>query len=156
VPPLRERLEDIPALVWAFVDEFAQSFGKTFDSIPADCLRELQRYPWPGNVRELRNVVERAVIVATGRQLVVWPPRTKERLAPQTVAGSAGSLGSLASMTLSELQGDHIRAVLDSTNWRVRGAGGAAERLGMKPTTLESRMARLGIVRKSGARLATA
>jgi transcriptional regulator with GAF, ATPase, and Fis domain len=139
VPPLRDRVEDLPALVWTFVDEFSRSFGKTIDSIPKECLRELQRYPWPGNVRELRNVVERAVIVATGRQLIVWPPRTEQRPIPQ------------AAMTLSALESEHIRAVLDSTNWRVRGVGGAAERLGLKPTTLESRMARLGIARKQAA-----
>jgi formate hydrogenlyase transcriptional activator len=143
VPPLRDRVEDIPALVWTFVDEFSRSFGKTIDSIPRECLRELQRYPWPGNVRELRNVVERAAIVATGRQLVVWPPRIEQRPMPQ------------GAMTLSALEGEHIRAVLESTNWRVRGVGGAAERLGMKPTTLESRMARLGIIRKNTAGLAT-
>jgi transcriptional regulator with GAF, ATPase, and Fis domain len=136
VPPLRERVEDIPSLVWNFVEEFSRSFGRTIDSIPKDCIRELQRYPWPGNVRELRNVVERAVIVATGRQLVVWPPRVDQRPVPR------------AAMTLCALEGDHIQAVLDSTNWRIRGAGGAAERLGLKPTTLESRMARLGITRK--------
>src|SRR4030095_16830681 len=136
VPPLRECVEDIPALVWSFVDEFSRSFGKTIDSIPKDCMRELQRYPWPGNVRELRNVIERAIIVATGRQLVVWPPRAEQRPMPQ------------AAMTLCALEGEHIRAVLESTNWRVRGVGGAAERLGLKPTTLESRMARLGITRK--------
>jgi len=136
VPPLRERVEDIPALVWAFIDEFSRSFGKTIESISKESLRELQRYPWPGNVRELRNVIERAVIVATGRQLVVGAPRLGERPIPQTA------------MTLTELEVEHIRAVLESTNWRVRGSGGAAERLGLKPTTLESRMARLGIARK--------
>ncbi len=136
VPPLRDRAEDIPALVWSFVDEFSRSFGKTIDSISQDCLRELQRYAWPGNVRELRNVIERAVIIANGRQLVVWPPRVEQRSVPQ------------AAMTLSALEGEHIRAVLESANWRVRGVGGAAERLGLKPTTLESRMARLGITRK--------
>ena len=137
VPPLRDRVEDIPALVWTFVDEFARSFGRTIDSIPKDCMRELQRYPWPGNVRELRNVIERAVIVSTGRQLVAWPPRACQTPMPQT------------GRTLCELESEHIRAVLESTNWRVRGAGGAADRLGLKPTTLESRMARLGIVRKN-------
>jgi formate hydrogenlyase transcriptional activator len=74
VPPLRERLADIPALVWSFADEFSQAFGKTIDSIPKDCLDALQRYSWPGNVRELRNIIERAVILTSGRQLVVWPP----------------------------------------------------------------------------------
>jgi transcriptional regulator with GAF, ATPase, and Fis domain len=97
--------------------------------------RDLQRYQWPGNVRELRNVIERAVILATGRQLVVAAPQAGHRPMPQTA------------MTLSQLEVEHIRAVLTSTGWRVRGSGGAAERLGLKPTTLESRMARLGIAR---------
>jgi len=98
-------------------------------------MRALERYPWPGNVRELRNVVERAVIVATGRQLAIPAPHSAMPV-PQTA------------MKLSELEAEHIRAVLDGTSWRVRGPGGAAQRLGLKPTTLESRMARLGIVRK--------
>ena len=136
VPPLRERVEDIPALVWTFIDEFSRSFGKTIESISKESLRELERYPWPGNVRELRNVIERAVIVATGPQLVVAIPRLGERPMPQTA------------MTLIELEVEHIRAVLNSTGWRVRGSGGAAERLGIKPTTLESRMARFGIARQ--------
>ena len=136
VPPLRERLEDIPGLVWSFIDEFSTLFGKGIESISAESMRDLQRYPWPGNVRELRNVIERAVIIATGRQLIVPTPRAAGLPLPQTA------------MTLSELEADHIRAVLDGTNWRVRGPGGAAERLGLKPTTLESRMARLGIARK--------
>jgi transcriptional regulator with GAF, ATPase, and Fis domain len=135
VPPLRERPEDIPGLVWSFIDEFSRLFGKSIDSISKDSLRDLQRYAWPGNVRELRNVIERAVIIATGRQLVVSAPRLPNRPVPKTA------------MTLSALEVEHIRSVLDMTNWRVRGAGGAAERLGLKPTTLESRMARLGITR---------
>jgi formate hydrogenlyase transcriptional activator len=136
VPPLRERIEDISGLVWSFVDEFSRLFGKTIESISATSMRELQRYSWPGNVRELRNVIERAVILATGRQLVVPAPRAAGLPMPATA------------MTLSDLEAEHIRAVLDSTGWRVRGPGGAAERLGLKPTTLESRMARLGIERK--------
>ena len=128
VPPLRERVEDIPALAWTFVDEFARSFGKTIKSISEESLRDLQRYPWPGNVRELRNVIERAVILATGPELVVAAPRLDDRRMPRNA------------MTLTELEVSHIRAVLTSTNWRVRGSGGAAERLGLKPTTLESRM----------------
>jgi transcriptional regulator with GAF, ATPase, and Fis domain len=134
VPPLRERIEDIPGLVWSFVDEFSRAFGKTIDSISKTNMRELESYRWPGNVRELRNVIERAVILSTGRQLVVPVPRQFSRV-PQTA------------MTLEALEIEHIRKVLESTNWRVRGVGGAAERLGLKPTTLESRMARLGITR---------
>src|SRR6185436_12950230 len=136
VPPLRERLEDIPGLVWAFIDEFSKSFGKPIASISKESLRDLQRYSWPGNVRELRNIIERAVIVANGPQLELSAPKPLVR-APQTA------------MTLVDLEVEHIRAVLESTNWRVRGTAGAAERLGLKPTTLESRMARFGIKRRS-------
>ena len=135
VPPLRERIDDIPALAWTFVDEFARSCGKTIESISEESLRELQRYRWPGNVRELRNVIERAVILATGPELVAVAPRVDHERMPRRA------------MTLTELEASHIRAVLASTEWRVRGSGGAAERLGLKPTTLESRMARLGIER---------
>jgi formate hydrogenlyase transcriptional activator len=134
VPPLRERAEDIPALVWSFVDECSRLHGKTIESITARSLGDLQSYPWPGNVRELRNCVERAVIVADGPELVVPAPRLSEPR-PQMA------------MTLIDLQARHIRETLASTGWRVRGMGGAAERLGVKPTTLESLMARLGIAR---------
>ena len=134
VPPLRERVEDIPSLVWAFVDEFSKAFGKPIDSISKESMRELQCYAWPGNIRELRNVVERAVILSTGRHLQVTVPKPPNAPPP-------------TSMVLTDLEVSHIRAVLESTNWRVRGAGGAAERLGLKPTTLESRMAKLGIRR---------
>ena len=139
VPPLRDRIEDIPALVWTFIDDFATTLGKPVESIASESLRGLQRYPWPGNVRELRNVIERAVIVATSPHLVVSAPRAGNRPQPQ------------ACMTLSALEVEHIRGVLESTDWRVRGVGGAAERLGLKPTTLESRMAKLGITRKRAA-----
>ena len=135
VPPLRERIEDVPGLVWAFIDEFSSLFGKRIESVSKETVRELQSYSWPGNVRELRNVIERAVILATGPHLTVQPPKPSVRAA-QTA------------QTLEALEIRHIRSVLETTNWRVRGRGGAAERLGLKPTTLESRMARLGITRK--------
>jgi transcriptional regulator with GAF, ATPase, and Fis domain len=135
IPPLRERVEDIAPLVWSFVDEFSRMFGRTIESVSKESLEELKRYPWPGTVRELRNVIERAVIISTSPQLVIPAPRPATKV-PQTA------------MTLSALEIEHIRSVLESTNWRVRGRGGAAERLGLRPTTLESRMARLGITRK--------
>ena len=135
IPPLRERLEDLPGLVWQFVNEFSERLGKPIESISPDSMRQLQRHSWPGNVRELRNVVERAVIVATGPVLTI-PLPTSSVCRPQQPA-----------WTLREIQSEHIRATLASTCWRIRGAGGAAERLGLKPTTLETRMAKLGIVR---------
>ena len=137
VPPLRERIEDIPGLVWTFIDEFSRLFDKRIESVSKDGLRDLQNYSWPGNVRELRNVIERAVILANGPHLVVRAPK------PSVRSAQVGE-------TLEALEIGHIRSVLESTNWRIRGRGGAADRLGLKPTTLESRMAKLGIIRKKG------
>ena len=134
VPPLRERIEDIPLLVWRFVEEFAKAFGKRIDSIDKDNLAALQQYSWPGNIRELRNAVERAMIVSTQRRLVIPVPQ-------------ASLSATRRSTRLVDVEKEHIRAVLESASWRIRGVGGAAERLGMKPTTLETRMAKLGITR---------
>jgi DNA-binding NtrC family response regulator len=101
-----------------------------------DSLAALQRYNWPGNVRELRNVIEREMIIATGPTLTVGVPRPL--LAQRR----------LISTKLVDVEVEHIRGILESCGWRVRGVGGAAERLGVRPTTLESRMARLGILRE--------
>jgi transcriptional regulator with GAF, ATPase, and Fis domain len=139
VPPLRERIEDIPALVWAFIDEFAPACSKRIESLSKSSLHALQTYAWPGNVRELRNVVERAVITAQGPELVVELPRPS-------------SFSQRRSVRLRDVETVHIRSVLEANAWRVRGRGGAAELLGVKPTTLESRMAKLGIVRPSADR----
>jgi transcriptional regulator with GAF, ATPase, and Fis domain len=133
VPPLRERVEDIPLLVWRFVGEFSRSMGKRIDAIPRENIEQLQRYPWPGNIRELRNIVERSMIVARGPRLTITLPATPK------VAGKM--------VRLLDVETEHIRAVLESTGWRIRGAGGAAERLGLRPTTLETRMAKLGLKR---------
>jgi len=134
VPPLRERLEDIPVLAWTFIDEFSKSFNKPIESVSRESLATLQRYSWPGNVRELRNVIERAVIVTRSPHLVIGVPRVTPEMSGH-------------GKTMADVQSEHIRAVLKSVNWRIRGAGGAAGLLGMKPTTLESRMAKLGIRR---------
>jgi formate hydrogenlyase transcriptional activator len=134
VPPLRDRVEDIPLLIWRFVEEFSKAFGKRIDAIDKDNLAALQQYSWPGNIRELRNVVERAMIVATHGRLTIPVPQ-----------GSAAA--TRRSSRLVDVEKEHIRGVLESTAWRIRGAGGAAERLGLKPTTLETRMAKLGITR---------
>jgi len=136
IPPLRDRIEDIPSLVWTFIDEFSRAFGKRIDAVSKDSLAALQRYNWPGNVRELRNVIEREMIIATGPTLAISAPRALPSHRRST------------STKLVDVEIEHIRTVLDTCGWRVRGVGGAAERLGVKPTTLESRMARLGIVRE--------
>jgi transcriptional regulator with GAF, ATPase, and Fis domain len=135
VPPLRDRTEDIPALVWTFIDEFARAFGKRIDGISSRSMTELQQHSWPGNVRELRNVIERAVILANGSTLSPTLPVVRGR--------GPGS----ESVRLDHFQARQIRSALDSCGWRIRGSGGAAIRLGMKPSTLESRMTRLGIRR---------
>jgi transcriptional regulator with GAF, ATPase, and Fis domain len=116
------------------VDEFSKAFGKRIDSIDKESLEALQQYTWPGNIRELRNLVERATIVATSRRLTISVPQTN-------------SVSVRRSAKLADVEREHIRAVLDSTGWRIRGVGGAADRLGLKPTTLETRMAMLGLRR---------
>jgi transcriptional regulator with GAF, ATPase, and Fis domain len=133
VPPLRARPEDIPLLVWTFVREFAQAQGKTIDQIAKQSMERLRRYLWPGNVRELRNIIERATILSAGPTLHVDLPTPLDSKAP--------------GMTLEEVERRHIIAVLDEVRWRIRGDGGAAQRLGLKPSTLESRMRKAGIKR---------
>ena len=135
IPPLRERADDIPLLVWGFVDEVSKTFGRPIESVSKDSMLALQRYHWPGNVRELRNVVERAVIVATGPHLTIDLPPPATAMTCRT------------SFALVDMERDHIVAVLERVKWRVRGAGGAADLLCMNASTLESRMAKLGIRR---------
>jgi PAS domain S-box-containing protein len=134
VPALRERVEDIPLLVWHFVEEFAKAFGKRIETISRSNMEALQRYAWPGNIRELRNVVERAMITAAAPRLTIPVPETS-------------SAASGRSIRLIDVERIHIRRVLESTRWRIRGVGGAAEQLGLKPTTLETRLAKLGLKR---------
>ena len=134
VPPLRDRVEDIPLLVWRFVDEFSKMFGKRVETISREDMAVLQRYSWPGNIRELRNVVERAMIVSTGTQLALPLP-------------SVSRPAEKRSLKLNDVEKEHILSVLDSAGWRIRGAAGAASLLGLKPTTLEARMAKLGLTR---------
>ncbi len=138
VPPLRERREDIPLMVWAFVKEFSKSMGKTIESVHKSSMHECHRYHWPGNVRELRNVIERAMIVCTGPVLRIELPHSKPD----------GSQCSADATTLEDVERQHILSVVESTGWRIRGQGGAAEILGLKPTTLDSKMLKLGIKRK--------
>jgi transcriptional regulator with GAF, ATPase, and Fis domain len=137
VPPLRERVEDIPLLVWRFVEECSKSLSKRIDSIDRNSMTALQQYAWPGNIRELRNIVERAMIAAKGRRLSIPLPPPHAPAAATTRRGPK----------LVDVEREHIRGVLESTGWRIRGTGGAADRLGLKPTTLETRIAKLGLKR---------
>jgi formate hydrogenlyase transcriptional activator len=135
VPPLRERREDIPLLSWTFVKEFGNSMGKPIEEIAEDSMSALQEYHWPGNIRELRNVIERAMILSQGPKLYIKLGRTALR--PVAVNAMAGSLDE-AEVTI-------IRQAVERCNWRIRGANGAAALLNMKPTTLESRIKKLGL-----------
>jgi PAS domain S-box-containing protein len=135
VPPLRERREDIPMLTWHFLRELGGKMGRNVEAVRASTMKAFQDYAWPGNVRELRNVIE--------RNLIVHPGRVFEAELPHGIC-TATSIGS----TIEEVERNHINRELERSSWRVRGIGGAAQTLGLKPTTLEARMKKLGIVRK--------
>ncbi|MGE3152972.1 MAG: sigma 54-interacting transcriptional regulator [Nitrospiraceae bacterium] len=137
VPPLREREGDIPLLVQFFTRKFAVQQGKKIERIPERMMAALLRYQWPGNIRELEHVVERAVILSEGSEL--------EPIEWLTAGASQPRIDKVP--TLEELEREHIRTVLEQTNWRVSGEKGAAALLGLKATTLEARMKKLGIVR---------
>ena len=137
VPPLRERQEDIPALVRYFVQKYARRMNRTVETIPSETLDVLVRYAWPGNIRELENLIERAVIVSPGAVLRVPLGELKPPVDP-----AAGDL-----LTLEAFEREHILKVLEATHWVLAGPNGAAAKLGMKRTTLQSRMQRLGMAR---------
>ncbi|NLA74730.1 MAG: sigma 54-interacting transcriptional regulator [Deltaproteobacteria bacterium] len=140
VPPLRERKEDIPMLVWHFIDKFAKKMSKPIKFIPKKEMEKLLTYDWPGNVRELEHFVERSVILSDGRHISfsgLHISRTGT-LTPDSYQLNA---------SLAEVEKDHIERVLKSTYWKVSGPKGAAEILGLKPTTLLFRMKKLGIKR---------
>jgi formate hydrogenlyase transcriptional activator len=138
LPPLRQRPEDIPHLVRYFVQQHARRLKRAIDSIPAEVMAALTRYPWPGNVRELENFIERSVLLSPGPDLRV---AVEELKAPSDVSDAAPS-------TLADAEREHIVAALNQTNWVIGGPSGAAARLGMKRTTLISRMQKLGITRR--------
>ncbi|MGR8935762.1 MAG: sigma 54-interacting transcriptional regulator [Gammaproteobacteria bacterium] len=140
LPPLRERREDLPQLVESFVREFAETMGKPIDTIAKTSLKTLLDYGWPGNIRELRNVIERAVILAQNPSLKIELPSAASASAPCHDPGAT---------LMTDVEREHIVRILEKTGWRIRGTGGAAEILGLKPSTLESRMAKLGIRRPS-------
>lgn len=137
VPPLRERAEDIPLLVRHFAQKFASRMKKRIETIPVDAMKALQAYPWPGNIRELENFIERAVILSSGSDLFV----------PLAELKRPTHVGNGSATTLLDAEREHIFRVLRETNWVIGGASGAAVRLGMKRTTLQSKMQKLGISR---------
>ena len=138
VPPLRDRPGDIPLLVRHFAQKLAQRMKKRIETIPSEAMKALQNYSWPGNVRELENFVERAVILTQGQTLYVSLAELIR--APNQVEPSGAT-------TLEQAERDHILKVLRETNWVIGGTVGAAAKLGMKRTTLHSKMQKLGIAR---------
>jgi formate hydrogenlyase transcriptional activator len=147
LPPLRERPDDIPRLVRHFTQQFALRMGRRIETIPSPVLESLVRYPWPGNVRELQNVIERAVILSRGASLQVplkdlqWDEGNRE------ASSHLSSLPAPPSQSLVEVERQHILEVLRETHWVVGGPRGAAVRLGMKRSTLQKKMQKLGISR---------
>jgi len=135
VPALRERQEDIPVLVRYFTQKFAQAMHRPIDTIPTRAMEALQAWHWPGNIRELENVIERSVILSRGRELQVPVSELRER--EDAVAAPLP--------TLEQAEREHILKALRETGGRVGGKDGAAVRLGLKRTTLQSRMGKLGI-----------
>jgi len=151
LPPLRERREDIGILASVFAQKFAQRMGRTLEPLSEDCLRRLQAYSWPGNVRELQNIIERAVITSRDGKLDLDRalPESVNSTAAVALANGAVDLKPVrTAKELEELERNNIIAALDAAEGKVAGENGVAQLLGIKPTTLSSRMKALGIERK--------
>ncbi len=147
LPPLRERPDDIPRLVRHFAHKVARRMGRRIETIPAETMGALVQYGWPGNVRELENVIERAVILSPGTTLEV----SLSDLKPAT---SLAEKNAAPAVTLDDAERAHIVNALQEAEWVLGGPRGAAARLAMKRTTLQSKMKKLGIARpRSGSKL---
>ena len=137
IPPLRERREDIPLLVNYFVDKHSRRLDRKIETIPPDIMRALTRWEWPGNIRELENFIERAVLLSKG-------PALRVPLAELEVPEESNPEGD---STLEATEREHILRVLRETKGKIAGPQGAAARLGLKRTTLNSKLKKLGIER---------
>ena len=140
VPPLRDRLQDISLLVMHFVRVYSDQMGKYIDEVPAEVMEALLRYRWPGNIRELQNFIERSVLLTSGN--ILRPPLANLKAPAENESSEA--------VTLEETERNHIRKILGQSRWVVAGPQGAASRLGIKRSTLYSRMRKLGISRSDG------
>jgi formate hydrogenlyase transcriptional activator len=152
IPPLRERREDVPLLVRYFVQSFSRRLNKTVQYVPADAMDALVNYSWPGNIRELENLIERAVLLSPGKELRVPLSELKATLVANGNVTADLSLlspatASIPITTLEEAERQHILRALRQTEWRIAGPKGAAAILGMKRTTLQARMRKLGVRR---------
>jgi formate hydrogenlyase transcriptional activator len=148
LPPLRERREDIKPLAEAFLQEASHRLGRLFDAISKEVLQSLSRHVWPGNIRELKNVIYRAAVISPGTWLEL-PKHWAVPIRPFPREFNRFSKLSPQAATLEELQRSHILQVMQQTGWRVEGPKGAARILGLNPSTLRSRMLKLGIRKES-------
>jgi len=146
VPTLRERRSDIPLLVWFFISELQPRLGRTFDEVSARAMGALTSYDWPGNVRELKNIVERAMILSSSAVLELddWFPGTSG------FTPTSAQAHERTGETIAEVDRAHIQSVLEACDWKIGGKDGAAAHLGLKRTTLQSRMKKLGIKPPTG------
>lgn len=139
LPPLRDRKEDIPLLAAHFVSQYARKIGKQVTDIAPKVLKDLMAYDWPGNIRELEHLLERSILLTQGAVI------KDMYLPPVAQKGTAKAQEDTYIKTIEENERDHILAVLKKCNGRIWGAGGAAELLGVPPTTLNSKIKKLGI-----------
>ena len=137
LPSLEERAEDIPGLVWFFINRHQRDMGRRITTVPEPVMEALQRRAWPGNIRELENVIERSMIGSTGNVLQLDEPLAFGRCLAGPAQGDS----------LDSVEREHIEAVLKRCGWRINGKGNAAERLGVHPNTLRFRMKKLGLTR---------
>jgi transcriptional regulator with GAF, ATPase, and Fis domain len=153
VPPLSERVDDIPLLAAHFIECVAGRLGRDAPRLTRAASETLRRHPWPGNVRELRNVIERAVILSPGTRLQLDLPTAAPaslRRSGKVVYPLSDPIDGIEIMSDSELRNierENLHAALQRTRWKIAGPGGAAELLGVRPTTLASRIRKLGIER---------
>jgi formate hydrogenlyase transcriptional activator len=143
VPPLRERVEDIPLLVSYFAQKHARRMNKRIETISSDTVASLCQYPWPGNIRELENFIERAVILSSGPELQAAVPPLNTAAVPASAEASAPTI------KLEDAERLHILRILQETNWTIGGPRGAASKLGLNRSTLRSKMSKLDIHRPS-------
>jgi len=150
LPPLRERVDDIPLMVRAFLRRYARQAGKRIQDVSPEAMWRLLAYKWPGNVRELQNVIERAVVFARGDVLDVDALPDLSAAPSPLAASNALPNDGAPPRTIAEVERSYVEQVLMETRWVIEGENGAARRLGLHPNTLRSRLKRWGVMRPQG------
>ena len=145
MPPLRERRDDIPALIARFLQKSARKLGRTFEGVAPGFLEQAMTYSWPGNVRELENMIERAAILSGGTRLEALEPLQALTIRERPEVSEAMSEQTTVVKALLDVEREHIEHALEKSRWVIEGHHGAARVLGIKPSTLRGRMRKLGI-----------